>query len=332
MAARAGVRLCLALGLALMVTGAIGLFWAHDRYTRPGPLTETRRLVIEPGSSLSRVGEVLFRAGIVDQPLILRAGVRFDRLPTRLRAGEYDFPPRVSMRDAGRLIASGRTVRRRLTIAEGLNIPQVVLLISAAEGLVGALPDSPFEEGGILPETYFYSWGDRREALVVRMKKAMAEKLSDLWAGRAPGLILRSPREALILASLIEKETGKDGERARISAVFHNRLRRGMRLQSDPTVVYAIGGGTGRSGGPLSRDDLKFASPYNTYLNAGLPPGPIASPGEAAIRAALAPAKSTDFYFVADGAGGHLFARTLAQHNRNVARWRKRHRKSRDAK
>jgi UPF0755 protein len=323
MNARAGVRICLALGLSLIVVGAIAFFWAQDRYTRPGPLTETGRLVIEPGSSLSRVGDALFKAGIVDQPLILRLGVRFDGLHTRLQAGEYDFPPRLSMRDAARLIASGKTVRRKLTIAEGLNIPQVASLISTAEGMLGTLSASPFGEGDILPETYFYSWGDRREALVARMKKAMVAKLAELWALRLPGLLLRSPREALILASMIEKETGRSGERARVSAVFHNRLRKGMRLQSDPTVVYAIGRGAGRQGRPLSRADLKFVSPYNTYLNAGLPPGPIASPGEAAIRAALAPAKTGEFYFVADGSGGHLFARTLRQHNRNVVRWRR---------
>jgi UPF0755 protein len=185
------------------------------------------------------------------------------------------------------------------------------------------------KEGGLLPETYFFSYGDSREGLVARMEQAMRDMLTGIWAKRSEGLSVRSRKEALVLASLIEKETGKPEERARISAVFHNRLKRGMRLQTDPTVVYAISGGDGPIDRPLTRGDLSITSPYNTYLKAGLPPGPIANPGVASLVAAVNPAPVEDLYFVADGNGGHLFARTLEEHNRNVARWRQMQRERR---
>ena len=324
---------CIALAVLALIAGLIAGagWWGWDRYTRPGPLAESRTLIIPKGSGLAEIARQLEAAGVIDRPLVFRLGVRRDGLARSLRAGEYEFPAHISMRDAARLLGSGRTVRRRLTVAEGLTASQVLALVRGADGLEGQVPDAGIREGSLLPETYFYGWGDSRSDIVRRMREAMAATVARLWQNRAEGLAVNSPREAVILASIIEKETGLAAERPRVSAVFHNRLRRGMRLQSDPTVVYALTHGAGPLGRPLTRADLAVTSPFNTYVHGGLPPGPIANPGIASIEAALNPARTRDLYFVADGNGGHLFARTLAEHNRNVARWRRLQRDRRKA-
>ena len=199
---------------------------------------------------------------------------------------------------------------------------KIVKLLTALDGLSGDIAQPP-GEGELLPETYHFSYGDTRNDVVDRMAGAMTRTLRELWPARAPGLPLKNELEAVVLASMIEKETGLADERARVAAVFVNRLARGMRLQSDPTVVYALTEGKGDLGRTLTRADLKTPSPYNTYVNKGLPPAPICNPGRESLVAALHPAKTKELYFVADGSGGHLFASNLAQHNRNVARWRK---------
>jgi peptidoglycan lytic transglycosylase G len=213
-------------------------------------------------------------------------------------------------------------VARRLTVAEGLTVSEIYQLLEDAEGLEGALPPAP-PEGSLLPETYFYAYGDRRADLVKRMQRSMQAVLDELWPQRAQGLPFRSRAEAVTLASIVDKETSAEDERDKVAAVFVNRLRRGMRLQADPTVIYALTDGSGRLGRELTRRDWEHESDYNTYLVVGLPPGPIANPGRAAIEAVLNPADVDYLYFVADGSGGHAFARTLDEHNRNVATWRK---------
>jgi len=309
------------LALVVAAVAIAGLIWLGVVFERPGPLRQEATLVLPSGAGLDGIARRLTEAGIIDRPWLFRAGVRLSGATRRLKAGEYAFPAAISAKGAMQILIGGRTVVRRLTVPEGLTTAQVLALVDAAEGLSGAITERP-DEGALLPETYYFSYGDGRDAVIARMRAAMRETLADLWASRAAGLPLARPEDALILASMVEKETGKDGERARIAGVFVNRLRRGMRLQSDPTVAYALAAG-GVLDRPLTRADLSVDSPYNTYRVKGLPPGPIANPGREAIAAVLHPAATKALYFVADGNGGHLFARTLAEHNRNVALWRK---------
>ena len=313
------------IGLVLVFLGVVFTavsVWAYAQFVRPGPLAAPKTVIIPRGAGLDDIAAHLAAAGVLPDPLVFRVGAWLSGRDKSLRAGEYLFAARISPRQAVALLQSGKTVVRRLTVAEGLTTTQVLAQLNRTEGLEGDLP-SPPGEGTLLPETYHFSYGERRDAMVTRMRAAMDETLARLWDSRAPGLPLKSPREALILASIVEKETALPEERSRIAAVFLNRLGKGMRLQSDPTVAYALTGGLGPLGRPLSRADLKTPSPFNTYLIDGLPPGPVCNPGRAAMAAVLDPVATEDFYFVADGTGGHVFARTLGEHNRNVVRWRK---------
>ncbi len=304
-----------------VVFGAV-FVWAYAQFVRTGPLAAPKTMIIPRGAGLDDIAAPLAGAGVLSDPLIFRIGAWLAGMDKSLRAGEYVFQARISPRQAVALLQSGKTVVRRLTVAEGLTTAQVLAQLKRTEGLEGDIP-SPPGEGTLLPETYHFSYGERRDAMVARMREAMGETFARLWESRAPGLSLKTPREALILASIVEKETAVPDERGRIAAVFLNRLGKGMRLQSDPTVVYALTGGLGPLGRPLTRADLKTPSPFNTYLIDGLPPGPVSNPGRAAMAAVLDPPETGDLYFVADGAGGHVFARTLGEHNRNVVRWRK---------
>ncbi len=304
---------------ALVFVGVLA--WGYARYTRPGPAPMETTVVIPRGSGVEAIADTLARAGVVSDALIFRLGVRVSRVDKGLQAGEYVFPRAVSAKGAAEVLLSGKTVVRRLTVAEGLTVRQVLDQLDATSGLRDT-PDAP-PEGSLLPETYHFSYGDSRADILLRMGRDMDQALRAAWRERAPGLPLKTPEEALILASIVEKETGLKAERARVAGVFINRLRRGMRLQSDPTVVYGLTGGGGALGRPLTRADLKKPTPYNTYTNDGLPPGPICNPGLAAIRAVLHPMATRELYFVADGGGGHAFAETLAEHNRNAAKWRK---------
>jgi UPF0755 protein len=236
-----------------------------------------------------------------------------------IRAAEYQFPAHASLAEVLDVLRNGKPVLRRLTIPEGLTARQIAALLGRAEGMTGEAPIAA--EGAILPETYAYQWSDDRVALSRRAEAAMTAALNAAWAERAAGLPLASPRDVLVLASIVERETGIAEERPRIAGVFLNRLKRGMPLQSDPTVAYAVGNGMPLDR-PLSKTDLDRDSPFNTYRVKGLPPGPIAAPGLAALRAVTKPLATEELYFVADGSGGHVFARTLDEHNRNVARWR----------
>ena len=287
----------------------------------PGPLAQDTAVVIPKGAGLAAIGRILAEAGVVREPWQAMAAARLRSANRQLRAGEFLFPRQVNAFDAIEILRSGQPVIRRFTVAEGLTVMQVIQLLEKEPALVGAVPAVP-PEGSLLPETYHYSWGDARAELIERMRGKMRDTLAELWPRRAPGSPVRSPEEAVILASIVEKETSVPEERARVAGVFANRLEAGMRLQSDPTVVYALTEGARPLGRSLTRADLRMESPYNTYMVDGLPPGPIANPGPASIEAVLNPETHQFLYFVADGNGGHAFARTLAEHNRNVARWR----------
>jgi UPF0755 protein len=308
----------LALLVVLLLLAGGGAWWARETWRAPGPLAEPTAIIVPRGGS-EAIGTALAERGVISDARIFMVATWVTRNEGPLRAGEYLFPANATLPQVLDVLRHARPVQRRLTLPEGLTVRQMTALIQAAPGMTGDIPTVP--EGGILPETYSYQYGDARAVLVRRATQAMETVLDRLWKDRAPNLPVTTPREALVLASIVERETGQPEERPRVAAVFLNRLRRGMPLQSDPTVAYAAADGAPLDR-PLSRADLDRDHPFNTYKVRGLPPGPIASPGEESIKAVLHPADTQDLYFVADGTGGHAFARSLDEHNRNVARWR----------
>jgi UPF0755 protein len=305
--------------LGVTIAGLVGV--ARNRIVAPGPLAEETIFTVPRGASLDRVAELLEEAGVVSSAGLFRIAARIGEDQRTVRFGEYAVPPGASMTDVLDLLRSGRVVQYFVTVPEGLTSWEVVELLRAEpllEGEVEALPT----EGTLAPDTYSISRGDTRQSLIGRMEALQRERLESAWAQRAEDLAIGTIDEALILASLIEKETGVPSERETIAGVFHNRLRRGMRLQTDPTIIYGITEGRGPLDRPIRRSDIDRPTPWNTYTIDGLPPTPIANPGLASLLAAVRPEQTRALYFVADGTGGHAFAETLAEHNRNVAAWR----------
>lgn len=307
--------------IGLMTVGG-GFFYVKNQAQLPGPATQDTRVVVAHGSGVTAIAEALEQDGVISNALVFRMWARAQNQHRRLRAGEFEIPAAASIADILTVLEKGKTVVRKITLPEGITMTEALILIQDAEGLKGPLSAIP-DEGWLLPETYHYSWGDERIDMVLNMSAAMEDAVRATWAKRPKDFILKSPLEMLTLASIVEKETGIAAERPMIAGVFLNRLAKGMRLQSDPTVVYALTAGSGALGRALTRNDLQIDSPYNTYQVAGLPPGPIALAGRASLEAVVAPADTKALYFVADGSGGHVFANTLKEHNRNVAQWRK---------
>lgn len=312
--------LLLAAALTLAAVAAAGWVTYHLA-TRAGPLAEPQRIIVERGMSLRAIADRLEQSGAVEHGLTFRLTARLMGAGRALRAGEFEIPARASLVEVVETLRSGELVERRLTVPEGLSSRQILALFAQAEGLKGEI-ETPPPEGSLLPETYSYHYGDARKAILERMGAAQDRVLAELWPSRAEALPFNSSYEAVTLASIVEKETALAEERPLVASVFVNRLERGMRLQSDPTVIYGLTGGL-PLGRPLAGADLESETQYNTYRHSGLPPTPIAHPGRASIAAVLNPADTDYLYFVADGSGGHAFAETLAEHNRNVRAWRR---------
>ena len=287
-----------------------------------GPLIEAVTVDIAKGSSSQKVAEILYNEGVINYPFLFRVLMKCKQADGHLKAGEYLFEKHISMKQVFDKILQGDVLYHKVTIPEGYTVGQTMYLLSTNDYLSGEFEKMP-QEGTLLPETYTFQKGEPRLAIIKKAMSAMNEKLDDIWNARAEGLPYRSKTDLLIMASIIEKETAVNDERAKVASVFVNRLRKGMLLQTDPTVIYAITEGKEELNRALTRKDLQIDNPYNTYRYAGLPPTPICNPGEASLWAAAHP-DTTDFiYFVADGTGGHNFAKTLAEHNRNVANWKK---------
>jgi len=303
----------------VVILALLAPFLVVGSFFIPGPLTQDGDIVIAHGTGVAEIGEQLASEHAIYSASLFYIAARVIGGGS-LKAGEYDVPAHSSMVSIVLMMHEGHSIIRLFTVAEGLTSYEIVHLLNADPVLTGSIDTIP-AEGSLLPETYRYSYGDSRAGLVARMQKSMQEKINEAWASREAGLPLQSPHEAVVLASIVEKETGKPDERPRIAGVFYNRLRMNMRLQSDPTVIYAITGGKEAMNHILSHEDLTFASPINTYTSDGLPPQPICNPGFAAMEAVLHPEHNSFLYFVADGTGGHAFAADLATHNENINRW-----------
>jgi UPF0755 protein len=307
----------------LLVGGGGAVVFGKIRFEAPGPLQEDKIVNIPARAGMFEIADLLKREGVIDEHwIIFVGGVVALKARSELKSGEYLFPKRSSVRAVVETLVEGKVIQHLITVPEGLTSEQISARLLDSQILVGPIKETP-REGSMLPNSYNFRRGDTRELAVQRMQQAQQQLVKEAWERRSRDLPLRTPEQLVILASIIEKETGRPEERTRIAAVFVNRLKQKMRLQTDPSVIYGLAPGKGTLGRPLSRADLERPTPYNTYMIDGLPPGPIANPGRASIEAAANPARTKELYFVADGSGGHVFAENYDQHQRNVARLRK---------
>lgn len=308
----------------ILVAAVLGLgilAYASSKLAEPGPLTEDKVVFIAPRTEVTDIVDQLYKSGVIRDPTVLKVTLVIDRKWSQVKAGEYLFKRQASLNDVIDMLVAGKSIQHSVTIPEGLTSEQIVARLRQNELLSGEILEIP-PEGTLLPETYRVLRGQSRATLLRQMREQQTRLLDQIWERRSPDVPLRSKLEMLTMASIIEKETGRADERSRVAAVFYNRLRRGMKLQSDPTIVYGLVGGKGTLGRPIQRDEITRPTRFNTYVIPALPPGPIANPGRASLEAAANPARTNELFFVADGAGGHAFAETLEQHNRNVQRWR----------
>lgn len=309
--------------LLLMLSGAFAVLWLNEQFNLPHKIPAAAEVQIPRGAGLKKTAALLAERKVIAQERLFELYMRVYGLAGRIKAGEYAFSGEVSVAEAARIVTGGEVIVRSVTIPEGRSLAQIKQILNENPYLSGEITVA-LKEGDVLPETYHFSRGESRNSILLKAKQAMRTALAEAFAGKDEALPLQSTEELLILASIVEKETGLASERGKVASVFANRLRLGMKLQTDPTVIYALTKGEKPLGRPLYRRDLQVDSPYNTYLYAGLPPAPICSPGREAIRAAARPDKTKYLYFVADGiSGGHRFAKSLAEHNKNVALYRK---------
>lgn len=312
--------------LTMAVSAGAGLVLYHQ-FERPGPLDVSRSIAIPKGEGRIDIAARLERDGIISNRWTFIVGHLVQswfgsKKRLELKAGEYEIKKNASMREVLETLAEGKSILYKLTIPEGLTSRQIVERVNADPNLTGDIGEVP-AEGTLLPDTYRFSKGVERAELIERMKAEMTRFVAAAWEKRKEDYPLKSVEEAVTFASIVEKETGRADEREKVAAVFINRLRKGMRLQSDPTIIYGIVGGQGPLGRSLTRSDIDQKTPYNTYQINGLPPGPICNPGRSAIEASLNPAATNDLFFVADGTGGHDFSETLKEHNAAVVNWRR---------
>ncbi len=306
--------------LLAIVVGFV-LFVGKQRFEAPGPLAQDRVVNLPRGSGIRDIADALMREGVIDQPWVFVGGVLVLKAREDLKAGEYQFKANASLRDVVATIVDGKVVAHQFSMPEGLTSEQIVARLLDDDVLTGNIKEIP-REGTLLPDTYNFTRGVSREQMIQRMQQAQQRLVKEIWDRRSPDLPIKTPEQLVILASIVEKETGKPEERTRVAAVFVNRLKQKMRLQSDPTIIYGLVGGKATLGRPILKSEIEQPTPYNTYLIDGLPPGPIANPGRASLEAAANPARTRELYFVADGTGGHAFAESYEQHQKNVARLR----------
>lgn len=316
--------------IALCLTGGSVYSLYSQLYEQNGK-TESSLILVEKGDSMHTIARKLKRDGYINSVPVFKLAGRLTGEATNLKAGEYRIPAHASPKLILDILVGGQTVVRRMTIPEGLTSAQVVDMLMGTAALFGDIGEPVAPNGALLPETYVFAYGSPRRVVYQRMKDAMQKTIDELWENRNPDLPYTTVEEALTMASIVEKETSVPSERARIAGVFVNRLKKGMRLQTDPTVIYAVTNGTMELKRPLTFADLKKDHPFNTYTRKGLPPAPICNPGRESIAAALNPAETKELYFVADGTGGHAFARTFDEHRANIAAWKRKKRQKRQA-
>ena len=327
-----GLLTGIALFFIVALAGAGGVYYyGNSKFDAAGPLAEQKSIMIKRGQSSRSIAAALAREGFISHDKLFLLGLYANGANGKLQAGEYDIAAGTSMRGVMNMLVQGKAIQHKITVPEGLTTMQILARIEDHPILEGKI-EQAVAEGSLLPDTYAFPRGTTRQDVVKQMQQAQTAFMAKAWAKRAKDLPVRKPYEALILASIIEKETARASERGRVASVFVNRMRRRMRLQSDPTIIYGIVGGKGKLGRPLTKADIAKETKYNTYRIDGLPPTPISNPGREAIEAVLNPLETSDLYFVADGTGGHAFAPTLDEHNSNVAVWRKIERERREAR
>lgn len=322
--------------LSLLVFVVIGLgalfYFGKVQFTAEGPLTQDSTFLVKRGSGIIEISDQLERADLITDARIFRYGARAYGLEKSMKAGEYAIPAHASMRDIMNIFVEGKSLMHSVTIPEGLTVQQIFDRLSNSDVFSGDLPKELPAEGSLVAETFSFTRGTPREEVVSRLQAAQSKLVDEIWAKRREGLPVKDKNEFVTLASIVEKETGVASERPHVASVFINRLNKGMRLQSDPTIIYGIFGGRGKPAGrPIYKSDIEKETPYNTYAIKGLPPTPIANPGRDALEAVANPLDTQDLYFVADGTGGHVFAATLKEHNENVRKWREVERQRKEA-
>lgn len=313
--------------LSLLVLVGLGLgalfYFGKQQFTTQGPLAQDTVFFVKRGSGIGEISDQLERNDLITNARIFHYGARAYGLEKSMKAGEYAIPAHASMRDIMNIFVEGKSQMHSVTIPEGLTVQQIFDRVANSELLTGNMPKELPAEGSLVADTFSFTRGTTREEVVNRLKTAQSKLVDEVWANRRDDLPVKDKNEFVTLASIVEKETGVASERPHVASVFVNRLKQGMRLQSDPTIIYGIFGGRGKpSDRPIYKSDIEKDTPFNTYIIKGLPPTPIANPGRDALEAVANPLDTKDLYFVADGTGGHVFASSLKEHNDNVRKWR----------